>query len=219
MVRFDFTWAMATALGLFCLSWPAVDATVLSYTLGAGATECFYALVTKSDQKVAVYYAVQSGGDYDLDYHITAPKGEIMMSGFRERNIDLVFTGYDQGEYAFCLENSGSSSYADKTIDFEVLVENDSVQATMPLKHPLDPEKQGNMQESIFRMTALVGQIERAMKYFHTRESRNMDTVESTESRIFWFAVLQSMAIIGMAMAQVWVIRTFFSSKSGGGRL
>jgi hypothetical protein len=35
---------------------------------------------------------------------------------------------------------------------------------------------------------------------FHTRHHRNYATVLSTQSRIFWFTVLESVVIIGMAL-------------------
>lgn len=35
---------------------------------------------------------------------------------------------------------------------------------------------------------------------FHTRHHRNYSTVLSTQSRIFWFTVLESVIVIGMSL-------------------
>jgi hypothetical protein len=48
-----------------------------------------------------------------------------------------------------------------------------------------------------------------------TRENRNMATVTSTESRIFWFAVLESCLMVAMAGVQVYFVQSFFSKGSG----
>jgi hypothetical protein len=72
------------------------------------------------------------------------------------------------------------------------------------------------MEESLFRISGSITNIARTQKYFRTRENRNSATVFSTESRIFWFASLESLAIISMACLQVFVIKSFFSTKRGG---
>jgi hypothetical protein len=53
----------------------------------------------------------------------------------------------------------------------------------------------------------------RVQRSIRTNEHRNMFTVKSTESRIFWFAFLECLAMIGMALVQVYVIQTFFAKS------
>lgn len=50
---------------------------------------------------------------------------------------------------------------------------------------------------------------------FHTRHHRNYSTVLSTQSRIFWFTVLEAVVIVGMSFVQIWILKTFFSKGSG----
>lgn len=75
------------------------------------------------------------------------------------------------------------------------------------------------MEESVYQIGAALADISRNQKYIHTRESRNMETVASTESRIFYFAVFESMLIIGMGMLQVFVVRLFFRTTHSKGRI
>jgi hypothetical protein len=56
--------------------------------------------------------------------------------------------------------------------------------------------------------------VMREQRQIRTNEHRNYSVVRSTESRIVWFAILESIAIVGLAIAQVYVIQTFFA-KSG----
>lgn len=46
---------------------------------------------------------------------------------------------------------------------------------------------------------------------FHTRHHRNHSTVQSTEARIFWYSILECVAILGLTFSQVWILKTFFS--------
>jgi hypothetical protein len=39
-------------------------------------------------------------------------------------------------------------------------------------------------------------------------------SVKSTEGRVFWFAIFESLLTVGIAFAQVFIIKTFFS-RSG----
>lgn len=148
-----------------------------------------------------------------MDYRITDPLGEEIVYEVLQRDADLVFTGEHQGEYSFCLINNEGASQGDKVVDFDIVVENDFHKASLPIKHPLDTEKQSNMEESMFKINAALMQIERDQRYFKTKEHRNMSLVRSTESRIYWGALVGSGLVILMGISQVWIIRTFFGGS------
>lgn len=138
------------------------------------------------------------------------------MSGDQERQGDFVFTANHVGEYAFCFSND-MSTWAEKLIDFEISAENEArPQFSKDSNGKEQPETLSEMEESLFRISGSITNIARTQKYFRTRENRNSATVASTESRIFWFASLESLAIISMACLQVFVIKSFFSTKRGG---
>lgn len=159
---------------------------------------------------------VQSGGSFDIDFTVQDPREKIILDGQRERQGDYVFTANHVGEYAFCFSND-MSTFAEKLVDFEITVEHEvrpSYQREGSSSQP--PETLSAMEESLFRLSGSLTNIARTQKYFRTRENRNASTVQSTESRIFWFALLESAAIIVMAVLQVFVVRNFFNVKKGG---
>lgn len=138
------------------------------------------------------------------------------MKGEQEKQGDYVFTANYFGEYSFCFSND-MSTFADKLIDFEITVENEArPQFTKDADGKVQPETLTEMEESLLRISGSITNIARTQKYFRTRENRNYSTVTSTISRIFWFASLESLAIISMACFQVFVIKSFFSTKRGG---
>ncbi|KAB8360724.1 hypothetical protein FH972_024460 [Carpinus fangiana] len=98
-----------------------VSATSLTYKFSAGEKACFYAWAETAGSKVAFYFAVQSGGSFDIDYSVYGPKERLVLDGDKERQGDFVFTANDVGEYRFCFDNSMSTT-AEKTVDFEISV-------------------------------------------------------------------------------------------------
>nr|POE87525.1 putative membrane protein c17a5.08 [Quercus suber] len=102
------------------------SATALTYKLTPNEKECFYTHVSKAGSKIAFYFAVQSGGSFDVAYSVHGPakeqgKDRIIMEGEKERQGDYVFTANEPGEYRFCFDNS-LSTFSDKMVDFEISV-------------------------------------------------------------------------------------------------
>lgn len=202
---------LTSLFSLSILAWQ-VASTPLSYRVKSNEHACFYTAVDKAKEKISFYFAVQAGGDFDIDYYATNPHGQIILEGTRERQGDFAFTAEYIGEYKFCFSND-MSTVTDKLIDFEIAVEHD-VRPEMPVKPGVGAEETSGIEESVLKLSSQVSQMSRTQKYFRTREHRNMSTVQSTESRIFWFALLESCAMITMSGLQVFIVRTFFSRRS-----
>jgi len=86
----------------------------------------------------------------------------------------------------------------------------------MFVKHPLDAEKNAVLEDTLGRMANSLRQIEKDQIYFRAREYRNMATVENTEGRIFWGAMIGSLLVVLLAAGEVHMIRGFFASKRTG---
>ncbi|KAI9784887.1 MAG: hypothetical protein M1816_000582 [Peltula sp. TS41687] len=191
-----------------------VSATALTYKLAPNEKACFYTWVEHPGAKVAFYFAVQSGGSFDVDYQVTGPNGKVILEGQRERQGDYVFTANDGREYSFCFNND-MSTVTDKLVDFEIAVENEE-RAQIPSKQGTSPEQTSILEESIFKLSAQLSTITRNQKYFRTRENRNFSTVRSTEQRIFNFSIIESLMMVTMAALQVFIVRFFFQGARKG---
>ncbi|KAF9937815.1 hypothetical protein BGZ75_002957 [Mortierella antarctica] len=205
---------LSTLFSLLLLSHHRVEATALTYNVAAHEKACFYTWADVPKKKIAFYFAVQSGGAFDIDVDVKDPKQKQILSLEKERQGDYVFTANEAGEYSFCFSND-MSTFAEKVLDFEITVEHEKRAAEMDQKDKgKGPQAQTDaMDESLFRLVGELGRIDRMQKYFRTRENRNFSTVVSTENRIFWFSLTESILIVTMAMVQVYVIRTFFSGS------
>lgn len=204
----------AFACGLFACLVSQVAATALTYQLGAHEKACFYATTVKPGEKIAFYFAVQSGGSFDVDYSVKGPGGKVIMDGEKDRQGDFVFTAGEQGDYEFCFNNE-MSTFADKFVDFEIAVENEK-RAELPSKQGSSPEQTSVLEESVFKLSSKLSTISRGQKYFRTRENRNFATVRSTESRIINFSMIQCVMIALMGGLQVFIVRFFFQGARKG---
>ncbi|KAI4123268.1 MAG: hypothetical protein LQ338_005349 [Usnochroma carphineum] len=191
------------------------SATALTYKLQPNEKACFFAYADQRGLKLAFYFAVQSGGSFDIDYEVVGPDGKVVLDGSKERQGDFVFTAKEQGEYRFCFNNA-MSTFAEKMVDFEIAVENESRDAQLPSKQGTSPEQTSALEESILKVSRDLSTINRNQKYFRTRENRNMSTVKSTESRIFNFSVAESALMVSMAGLQVFIVRFFFQGARKG---
>ncbi|KAG0249875.1 hypothetical protein BG011_008859 [Mortierella polycephala] len=190
------------------------EATALTYNVGAHEKACFYAWTDTPKKKIAFYFAVQSGGSFDIDVDVKGPNEKQILSLEKERQGDYVFTANEVGEYAFCFSND-MSTFAEKVVDFEITVEHEKRASQAGEKEKgKGPQAQTEaMEESVYRLKNEFSSIERKQKYFKTRENRNLSTVASTDNRIFWFSLTESALIVTMAMVQVYIVRTFFSGS------
>ncbi|KAJ5182978.1 hypothetical protein N7492_000594 [Penicillium capsulatum] len=192
----------------------SATATALTYRLDANEKACFYTDIDQLNSKVAFYFAVQSGGSFDIDFTVTAPGGKIIQDGSKERQGDFVFTAQSTGEYSFCFDND-MSTFAEKMVDFEIAVENEQ-RHQLPSRQGASPEQTTSLEESIYKLSSQVSTISRNQKYFRTRENRNFSTVRSTERRIFNFSVIEGLMMLSMAALQVFVVRFFFQGARKG---
>ncbi|OLL21787.1 putative membrane protein [Neolecta irregularis DAH-3] len=202
---------LAILLYFACPAW----ATTLTYQLEANERACFFTQVQNGGEKIAFYFAVQSGGAFDIDYEVSGPDHEMILQGTKERQGDYVFTAKKPGEYTFCFSND-MSTFAQKLVDFEITVENEP-RAELPAKPASTSEQPSLVEESIFKISGHLSHISRNQKYFRTRENRNFSTVRSTESRVFTFSLLESCLMVASSVLQVFIVRTFFSTRTRKG--
>ncbi|KAL0567639.1 hypothetical protein V5O48_014358 [Marasmius crinis-equi] len=186
-----------------------VRGSALTTSIAANERLCFYADVDKAGEKIGFYFAVQSGGSFDIDFDIRDPNARLLLDGQRERQGDYVLTANIAGEYSFCFEND-MSTLTEKLVDFDIMVESEP-RRDPPAKQGQISEQTSALEESIFRLNGMLMNIKREQKYFHTRENRGFSVVKSTQNRLFWYAVFESIAVVGMAVFQVYVLQTFFT--------
>ncbi len=190
-----------------------VDATALTVALEPHENLCYYVLTNKPDISVGFYFAVQSGGNFDIDFKVKDPNGKVLLSGEKERQGDWTFKAAIPGEYEFCFANS-MSTFAEKVVDFEIKLEDD-FKAELPNFQNTNAEGEP-VEGMIFTVSDIDGKLNnmlRTLQYYKTRNNRNQHTVKSTEDRIFWFSLLEILLMCAMALFQISVVHFFFKGS------
>ncbi|KAK6465072.1 emp24/gp25L/p24 family/GOLD-domain-containing protein [Scheffersomyces coipomensis] len=191
-----------------------IAGSAFTFILGAQEKSCYYIFTEKRDTQISYYFAVQSGGSFDVDYAIKNPKGDIVVSEDKQRQGDFVFNAQEVGEYEFCFSN-GMSTFAEKVVDFEIKFENDDdskgFKATMPEQPNTKPIAHvENMQNTVEKIDRQLDDLLRTLQYYKTRNNRNQATVKSTETRIYYFSIFEVLLMVGMAFLQITIVQLFF---------
>lgn len=110
--------AQAAQLLLLCLALvQLVSASALTTKVKPHSKSCFYAWADQRFEKIGFYFAVQDGGNFDIEYIVTSPHDRIIVEGAKSSQEDLIFTANEYGEYSFCFENF-VSSYGEKLVRY-----------------------------------------------------------------------------------------------------
>ncbi|CAO1619749.1 unnamed protein product [Parajaminaea phylloscopi] len=202
--------SIATLLCL-CASLTSANAAALTTLVKPGERACYYAWVDEAGEKVGWYFAVQSGGDFEIEWSITSPSNKVVVEGSHERQADIIFTGQEVGEYTFCLQDPNFA--AEKMVDFDITVESEP-RLSLPLgQTALLSEHSAPLEESIGKVQDQLTSVVRTQRYFRTWENRGFDTVKSTQSKLFWFSITETLLIVGISFGQVSLIRYLFDNR------
>eukprot|EP00842_Homolaphlyctis_polyrhiza_P002709 jgi/Hompol1/3439/HPOL_006532-RA len=171
---------------------------------------------------------VQSGGQFDVDFDITDPRQIVLLSGNSERQGDYVVSAREPGEFSLCFSNA-MSTFAEKVIDFDLTAEHETVaggsksklteavgktgEAKKLEKQAITDEYLVSLSDHTNKLFGSISVVSRNQRVLRTTENRNISTVKSMDSRLFWFAVIESCLMVGMSLLQVYVIQTFFSKS------
>lgn len=199
---------LLNSLSVAVLYAAAVSGSALTFLLKPEEKSCFYILTEKPKTQVGYYFAVQSGGAFDIDYTITNPQGKVVASESKQRQGDWVFNADVVGEYEFCFSNE-MSTFAEKFVDFEINLDND-FKADLP---EIKNSGAKLVSSSLSTIESKLNSLLKKLQYYKTRNNRNQSTVRSTESRIFYFSLYEVLLVVGMAVFQISVVQYFFKGS------
>eukprot|EP00730_Choanoeca_flexa_P017683 TRINITY_DN8548_c0_g2_i1.p1 TRINITY_DN8548_c0_g2~~TRINITY_DN8548_c0_g2_i1.p1 ORF type:complete len:208 (+),score=39.95 TRINITY_DN8548_c0_g2_i1:1491-2114(+) len=198
------------ALWLALLLAPATLAVDYSFTtaLDAGEEQCFHENVKPGkDIVIDMEFQVVSGGGLDIDYTVKDPRGKIVDSGIRKR--DGVFEDEDPlpGVWEFCLSNK-FSTMTEKDVFFML---------TIDYPYEYDEEEAADdsidyIEDSANKIHGHLLHITRVQSHLRAREHRHRATAEFICSRVMFVSAFETVIIVIVGVAQVFVIRYFFSA-------
>lgn len=181
----------------------------LTVVVAANDVECFYGEAYDPGVKIGFTYAVQSGGQFDIDFKVIAPNGEILFDQPKESQGEFAFSARTAGDYQFCFSND-MSTFSDKLVEFDLNIDSD-IKASLP---PTVGQQGADLVErAIATIEERTSNIIRSLQYYKTRNKRNESTVKSTENRIFYFSVFEVLLMVGMGILHVTIVQLFFTGS------
>ncbi|GMM37287.1 Erp2 protein [Saccharomycopsis crataegensis] len=203
-----FSLLIAVFMACYVQQAAAVTYTSMSINVPAFAKECLYYRMDSEEDSVLVNFQVLTGGNFEIDFEITAPNGDKVITANDKRYADYLVRSFGLGEYSFCFSNR-VSTVTPKKVEFSIELERDvdyyNQQETTKNKDEIMSE------HAISEISRNYDQMRKMLDYLRAREWRNMSTVKSTESRVYWLGLLSSLAMIGLGVAQATLVQFMFS--------
>ncbi|TNY21690.1 emp24/gp25L/p24 family/GOLD-domain-containing protein [Rhodotorula diobovata] len=192
---------MRWSLALSALVLVAACARAHTIDLDAGVKECFFEDLHTED-KMTVTYQVAGGGHLDIDFSLTGPGGRIMNEQRKKDTGTHSFTAESDGRYTYCFSNE-MSTVSGKTVSFNVhgimYVEDDGHTA------PIERE--------IRQLSAALEAVKDEQEYIVVRERLHRDTAESTNDRVKYWSIVQTVMLFAVCGWQVFYLKRFFEVK------
>lgn len=220
-------------LGALAIAAVVAEPTMLNVQIEPQQEQCFHEDV-QAGSIVDANALIFRGGKLDIKFRIEGPDRTIIYEQLIFSNLDdrtgqmldtIVkkghkFTAVQSGSHTFCLDNRMARWTAKVgTLELEV-TKPGAVPATR--MEALAAQAAGgteaeSAQAMLTNLKAYAGRIhesllmiENSQMYHYHRERRHRDTLESTNSRVQWWAIAEAVAIISIMAAQVFVIRMWF---------
>jgi len=172
-----------------------------SIELPAATKECFFEDLHTND-KMTVTYQVGGGGHMDVDFWLTDSDGHALHKDIKQSTGTVSITAKKDGRHEYCFSNL-MSSVSDKVVSFNVhgviYIGEDDIVA------PVERE--------IRALANDLKTVKDEQEYILVRERRHRNTAESTNSRVKWWSIVQSIVLFLVVAWQVYYLKSFFEVK------
>ncbi|CAH0723745.1 unnamed protein product, partial [Brenthis ino] len=196
-----FTVLVTLINGFFCKS------VELTFELPDNAVECFY---HEMDENVSasLEYQVITGGQYDVDVKIEGPNKQIIYQQQKMQYDSHPFTTQHKGVYKVCFSNE-FSTFSHKLVYMEL-----NVGPEEPLpgigEHATVLTQ---LETSAEEIHSALNRIIDHQTHHRLREAQGRKRAEDLNERVFWWSTGETLAIVCVAIAQVMVLKNFFSDR------
>ncbi|KAH8830214.1 COPII-coated vesicle protein [Flagelloscypha sp. PMI_526] len=188
--------------------------------IDAGKKECFFEDLSTND-KMTVTYQVSGGGHMDIDFWLTDPTDKVLSKKIRQSTGSVSITAEKNGRHEYCFSNQ-MSAIADKVVSFNVhgviYIPEDGIiflhslcfrfSFSLELADIIAP-----IEREIRKLSQGLTAVKDEQEYMVLREKVHRNTAESTNSRVKWWSILQSIILFAVVGWQVYYLKSFFEVK------
>lgn len=175
---------------------------MLTFPLAARTDEFFFEEVNTTTFIRGAFFASATEGESSVDFQITDPSGDIIHEKSGAADGLFHFNARKTGTYTFMVSNH--KWMEGKTVTLTI---GRGTEETLHSGHLDDVE-------------SIMGGIERKLRdiqtestYLWIRQQAHMKTVESVQRRVFWFCLLELLALSAISVFQVFYIKGLLSDR------
>jgi len=180
----------------------------LVFQIEPKTTDCF-GVDARAGDRLKLTFFVLRGGLLDIDLRITGPNDEQIYSGLQFESSQFEWTANTAGAYQICWNNE-MARWTAKVVQFDLVINDGSGEKKTDLltKNTLSP-----LEDSIQRISNSLDQVQNDQRFLRLREQAHRDTAESTNTRVLWYSIIESVLLVGISLGQVYYLRKFFEIK------
>ncbi|PVV00806.1 hypothetical protein BB560_004799, partial [Smittium megazygosporum] len=190
---------MLRFLALLFLSGLSIVSAFTS-VLNAGATECFYENLVKGNHFSISYETVAK---YKISFVLRNSRNSALVERRESSEGNFGTTAGESGRFTYCFTNPLSHAVV---VNFN--------------PHSPDEEKFLSKIESTDEIKKEIGTLSHSIEdlidhfiFMHSRSDENEGVIAKLQSRVFWWAVLQSVALISVCGWQVYYVTSIFKAR------
>ncbi|CUS21969.1 LAQU0S04e05116g1_1 [Lachancea quebecensis] len=166
--------------------------------------ECLHYDLKSNDDSIVISYQVLTGGNFEIDFEITAPDGKSIATETHKKYSDFLLKSFGLGEYSFCFSNNYGTAL--KKVEVTLELEKESLGANTAPEDAISNNAVEEIERNLNKITLM-------MNYLRAREWRNMYTVKSTESRLVWMSMLTMGLTVGISVIQAAIVQFLFKDR------
>eukprot|EP00768_Dysnectes_brevis_P000518 gnl/Dysnectes_brevis/1113_a1244_4589.p1 GENE.gnl/Dysnectes_brevis/1113_a1244_4589~~gnl/Dysnectes_brevis/1113_a1244_4589.p1 ORF type:complete len:192 (+),score=35.19 gnl/Dysnectes_brevis/1113_a1244_4589:36-611(+) len=161
---------------------------------------CFYETY-EQNTTVSGSFHVTEGGNLKISARVTAPSTTVLYTIQDRSDGRFSFSTAEAGEYEICLDNRRSSTSRKTILHFMAEFSEETVFSDNPVE------------AEIYDIAHKLDDVRREQRLLQQWEQRLTNTLESTKSRVRLVSVLKTLLVVGISVAQMWLMAKAFSKR------
>lgn len=178
----------------------------LTFELPDNQKQCFHEEIKKGDEST-IDFQVLDGGNYDIDATLEGPNGQILFTGVKKQADTYTWKADQGGVFTLCFSNE-FSTFTHKLVylDFEV---GDEKPLPGLENHPTLTKVETSSENMHEHLKTIVDY----QTHHRLMEAKGRHFAEELNVRVMYYSIGETLVVILIGLAQVFVLRSFFSDK------
>ncbi|XP_022097845.1 transmembrane emp24 domain-containing protein 5-like [Acanthaster planci] len=197
----------------------------LTIVVPAGRRECFHQHI-KAQKTLDFEFQVIEGGDMDINFILRTPTNKALATEARKQEGIYTFSTQETGDYLFCFDNS-FSRMSEKLVYFDLALDYDDEDEVLKKPPWMDlmtgvggtdtaEVRLEEIQTSLGIVRDNLHKSVQTQRLLRNVEFRDRFIAERNYERVSFWSILTTVVMLVTFLIQVIMIRSLFSSHTGG---